>query len=202
MMYIFIRSKIHRSTITMVARPQFAGSVEPATRANNIILLATIKWHYAIYRFTDYIFLFFFFLCSIACLFHCLWKPANKCAKKTRQMNAPKWPKISCRENLPDSPTRITRPIYLPEKPAISTRGLLARESPFPAQNPQAGPGPPTLPPPQLRQLSGGGGRELARPTHAYWTGTFPFFPHLMNGYIFLYNTAHTYSTQSGLHKV
>jgi hypothetical protein len=29
----FIRSKIHRSTITTVARPQFAGSVEPATRA-------------------------------------------------------------------------------------------------------------------------------------------------------------------------
>jgi len=29
----FIRSKIHRSTITTVARPQLAGSVEPVMRA-------------------------------------------------------------------------------------------------------------------------------------------------------------------------
>jgi hypothetical protein len=33
MMYISHAVKIHRSTITTVARPQFAGSVEPATRA-------------------------------------------------------------------------------------------------------------------------------------------------------------------------
>ncbi len=33
MMYISFAVKIHRSTITMVARPQLAGSVEPVTRA-------------------------------------------------------------------------------------------------------------------------------------------------------------------------
>ena len=130
--------------------------------------------------------------------------PPNKCAKMTRQINAPKWPaKISCRENLPDSPARITRRIYLPEKPAISTRGLLARDPPFPAQNPQAGPDSPTLPPPHgSANGAGGGGREPARPTHAHWTGTFTFLSRLMNGYIFLQNTIHTYSTQSGLNEV
>jgi hypothetical protein len=39
MMYILFAV---RSTITTVARPQFAGSVEPATRAKNTILLANI----------------------------------------------------------------------------------------------------------------------------------------------------------------
>jgi len=140
---------------------------------------------------------------KFACFIDCE-NPPNKCAKMTRQINAPKWPaKISCHENLPDSPARIIRRIYSPEKSAISTRGLLARDPPFPAQNPQARPGPPTLPPPTAQPTErGGGGREPARPTHAYWTGTFPFFSHLMNGYIFLYNTIHTYSTQSGLNEV
>ncbi len=96
----------------------------------------------------------------------------------TRQINVPKWPaKISCRENLPDSPARITCRIYLPEKPAISTRGLLARDPPFPAQNPQAGHGSLTLPPPHGSANGAGGvGREPAWPTHAYWTGTFLSF--------------------------
>ncbi len=85
--------------------------------------------------------------------------PPNKCAKMTRQINVPKWPaKISCRENLPDSLARITRRIYLPEKPAISTRGLLARDSPFPAQNPQAEHGSPTLPPPHSSTNGAGEG--------------------------------------------
>ncbi len=102
-------------------------------------------------------------------LFIACENPPNKCAKMTRQINAPKWPaKISCRENLPDSPARITHRIYLPERPAISTRGLLARDPPFPAQNPQAGPGSPTLPPPRLRQWSWGegAGRRPGPPTH------------------------------------
>ncbi len=156
---------------------------------------------------TDSLIVHFFFFSSLAlklaCFIDCE-NPPNKCAKMTRQINASKWPaKISCRENLPDSPARIIRRIYLPEKPAISTRGLLARDPPFPVQNPQARPGPPTLPPPTAPPTErGGGGRELARPTHAYWTGTFPFFPHLMNGYIFLYNTIRTCSIQSGLNEV
>jgi hypothetical protein len=33
MMYISFAAKIHRSTITMVARPQLAGSTETATKA-------------------------------------------------------------------------------------------------------------------------------------------------------------------------
>jgi hypothetical protein len=33
MMYISFAAKIHRSTITTVARPQLAGSREPATKA-------------------------------------------------------------------------------------------------------------------------------------------------------------------------
>ena len=112
---------------------------------------------------------FTFLLCSTASLFIACENPPNKCAKMTRQINAPKWPaKISCRENLPDSPARITRRIYLPEKPAISTRGLLARDPPFPAQNPQAENGSPTLPPPQLRQRSRGegAGRRPGPSTH------------------------------------
>jgi hypothetical protein len=51
--------------------------------------------------------------------------PPNKSAKMTRQNILP------C--NLLDSPARITRRIYSPEKSAISTRGLVAREPPFPA---------------------------------------------------------------------
>jgi hypothetical protein len=39
----FIRSKIHRSTITTVARPQFAGSVEPATRAKQHYITGYIQ---------------------------------------------------------------------------------------------------------------------------------------------------------------
>ncbi len=191
MMYISFPGKIHRSTITTVARPQLAGSVEPATRAKQHYITGYIQWHYAIYRFTDFFsFLEFAWFINV----------------KTCQINAPKWPaKISCRENLLDSPARIIHWICSPEKSAISTRGLLARDPPFPAQNPQARPGPPTLPPPPPTAPpteQGGGGRELARPTHAYWTGTFPFFPHFVNGYIFLYNTIHTYSTQCGLNEI
>ncbi len=114
-------------------------------------------------------FFFFLFLCSTACLFIACENPPNKCAKMTRQINAPKWPaKISCRENLPDSPARIIRRIYLPEKPAISTRGLLAREHPFPAQNPQARPGPPPSPPPTapLTERGEGAGSRPGPSTH------------------------------------
>ncbi len=143
---------------------------------------------------------FFSFSCFGICFFIDCENPPNKCAKMTRQINAPKWPpKISCHENLPESPARIIRQIYSPEKSAISTRGLLARDPPFPAQNPQARPGPPT-PPPHSSANGAGGRGQGAGPAHPrIWTGTFPFFPHFMNGYIFLYNTIHTYSTQSGL---
>jgi hypothetical protein len=62
-------------------------------------------------------------------------------AMKNRHINAPKYPaRKICHGNLLDSPATKTGRIYSPEKPAISTRGLLTRDHPFPAQNPQARP--------------------------------------------------------------
>ncbi len=119
MMYISFAVKIHRSTITTVARPQLTGSVEPVTRAKQYYITGYIQWHYAIYRSTDCTFLFFlfvslFFPLKPACFID-YENPLHKCAKMTRQINAPEWPaKISCRDNLPDSPGRITRRIYSP----------------------------------------------------------------------------------------
>ncbi len=113
---------------------------------------------------TDSLIVHFFFFSSLAL------NLLVSLTVKTRQINAPKWPaKISCRENLPDSPTRIIRRIYLPEKPAISTRGFLARDPPFPAQNSQARPGPPTLPPPPTApptERGEGAGSRPGPPTH------------------------------------
>ena len=121
-----------------------------------------IHWLYISFTFSSLLNSLLFITCE---------NPPNNCAKMTRQINVPKWPaKISCRENLPDWPARIIRRIYMPEKPAISTRGLLARDPPFPAQNPQARPGPPSPPPPpqQLHQRSRGRGRgsRPGPPTH------------------------------------
>jgi hypothetical protein len=86
--------------------------------------------------------------------------------------------------------------------PCTSTRGLLARDPPFPAQNPQARPGPPSLPPPPPNSsANGAGGRgQGAGPAHPRILNRYFYFhSHFMNGYIFLYDTIHTYSTQSGL---
>ncbi len=104
---------------------------------------------------------------------------------KTRQINVqnnpPKLPaRISCRGNLLDSPTRITRRIYSPEKPAISTRDLLARDPPFPAQNPQARPGPPSLPPNSSANGAGGRGQ-----------GAGPAHPRILNRYFNFHSPFH-----------
>ncbi len=156
-------------------------------------------------QFTDllivHFFSFLFFALKLACFID-YENPPNKCAKMSRQINAPKWPaKIYCCGNLPDSPARITRRIYSPEKSAISTHGLLARNPPFPAQNPQARPGPPSLPPPPNSSANGARGRgQGAGPAHPRILNRYFYFhSHIMNGYIFLYETIHTYSTQSGL---
>ncbi len=154
-----------------------------------------IHWLYTLF----FLLICLFFALKLAC-FSDYENPPNECAKMTRQINVPKWPaKISCRGNLPDSSTRIIRRIYSPEKSAISTRGLLARNSPSPAQNPQAGPGPPTLPPPTAppTEQGEGAGSRPDPPTHL--NRYFCFHSHFMNGYIFLYDMTHTYSTQSGL---
>jgi hypothetical protein len=43
MMYISFAVKIHRSTITTVARPQLTGSVEPVTRAKQYYITGYIQ---------------------------------------------------------------------------------------------------------------------------------------------------------------
>ena len=95
--------------------------------------------------------------------------------------------KMSCYENLPDPPARMTRQIYLPEIPPSLLK--------IPRQNMARQPSPPPTAPPTEQ---GGGGKESTRPACVHWTGTFTF---LMNDYIFLYNTIHPYSTQSGLNQ-
>ncbi len=204
MMFIIIRSQ----ESTDPQQPRLHTTMNWFRRTCNEIKIALYYWLYTmlIMQFTDLLIIHFFsFLCFLffllrpAC-FIVHENPPNKCAKIIRQN---KWPaRISCHSNLLDSPARITRRIYSPEKPAISTCGLLARDPPFHAQNPQARPGPPSLPPPPQTAPPtepGGGGREPARPAHASWTGTFTFIPNFMNGYIFLYDMIHTDSTQSGL---
>ena len=145
---------------------------------NNIILLAIYNVHNAIYRSAEYTFYF-----SILSLFFSLktpWftgheNPPNKCAKITRQKNPPVKSTVkTCQIYVQRQPAEFTRR----KNPPLFFRLLLAREPPFPAQNPQARPGPPSLPPPAAPSTEqGGGGRELARPTHASWTGTFTFIP-------------------------
>ncbi len=125
--------------------------------------------------------------------FHYSWKPA-------KQM---------CQNDLPNKCAKMTRRKVLPWKSARSTRennppNLLARDPPFPAQNPQAEHGSPTFPPPHSSANgAGGGGGQGVDPARLCTSNRyFSFsFSHLMNGYIFLYNTIHKYSTQSGLNE-
>ncbi len=140
-------------------------------------------------QFTDLLIIHFsfFFLCfsfhlKPAC-FIGHENPPNKCAKMTRQNNPPKWSaRKVCHGNLLDSPAIKIRRIYSPDWPAISTRGLLARDPPFPAQNPQARPGPPSLPPSpqQLRQRSRGRGQ-----------GAGPAHPRILNRYFYFHSPFH-----------
>jgi hypothetical protein len=101
-----------------------------------------------------------------------------------RQNNLPeKFASKIRHENLPDLCATKTRRIYLPERPAISTRGLLAREPPFPAQNPQARPGPPSLPPPPPgSSVNGAGGRGH---------GAGPAHPCILNRYSYFHSLFH-----------
>ncbi len=87
-----------------------------------------------------------------------------------RWNNPPEKPASTiCRENLPDLCATITRWILLTGKTRhFNWRFLLAREPPFPAQNPQARPGPPSLPPPAPppTEEGGGAGSRPGSPTH------------------------------------
>jgi hypothetical protein len=83
----------------------------------------------------------------------------------------------------PNRPAKWTRQNVLPWKHAKSTRehdppNSLARDPPFPAQDPPGRtwlasllPPPPPAPPTE----QGGGGKEPTRPACASWTGTFTF---------------------------
>ncbi len=162
-------------------------------RAKQHYITGYIQWHYAIYRFSHYTFLFSF--SSLAQQLACE-NPPNKCAKMTRQIILP-WKSAGfTRENNP--------PNLLARKTCHFSSRLACQRSPLPCSKSPGKTRPANPPPPPHGSANGagGGGREPARPTHAYWTGTFPFFSHLMNGCIFLYNTTYTYSTQSGLNEV
>ncbi len=125
-------------------------------------------------------FLFFFFTLEFACFINCE-NPPNECAKMIRQINTPQWPaKISCHGNLPDSSARIIRRIYSPEKSAISTRCLLARDPPLPCSKSPGKTGPSTLPPPQLRNGEGGRGQ-----------GDGPAHPRILNRYFSFFSPFH-----------
>ncbi len=130
-------------------------------------------------QFTDSLIVHSFsFSCFRIYLLHWLWNPPNKCAKMSRQINAPKWPaKMSCHENLPDSPARMIRRIYSPEKSAISTRGLLARDPPSLLKIPRLDPA--RQPSPPHSSANGAGGRgQGGNPAHPrILNSTFTFFP-------------------------
>jgi hypothetical protein len=109
----------------------------------------------------------------------------------TRWNDPLKWSARKIRHgNLLDSHATKTRRIYSPERPAISTHGLLARDPPFPAQNPQARPGPPSLPPPSSSANGARGRGQGAGPAHPRILNRYSYFYSLfMNGYISLCDT-------------
>jgi hypothetical protein len=98
---------------------------------------------------------------------------------------------MSCHENLPDPPARITRRICLPEIPPSPLK--------IPRQNMARQPSPP---PHSSANGAGRGGQGVDPARLCTLNRYFSFsFSHLMNGHIFLYNTIHTCSSQSGLNK-
>ncbi len=133
--------------------------------------------------------------------------PLDLLAMKTRQINVLKSPAEMTRQKNP--PWQLAgfmcdfdpRNLLARNRRHCNSRYWLARETPFPAQNPQARPGPPPSPPPQqLRQRrKGGRGQETDPARPCILNRYFYFhFPH-MNDYIFLYGTTYTHSIQSGL---
>ncbi len=134
------------------------------------------------------------------------FNPLALLAMKTRQINVLKSPAEITRQKNPPwqlagfmcdfSPPNLLARI----RRHFNLRYLLAREPSFPAQNPQVRPGPPPSPPPPAPPHNGGGGRgQEADPACPCILNRYSYFhfPH-MNGYIFLYDTTYTHSTQSG----
>ncbi len=117
--------------------------------------------------------------------------PPNKCAKMTRQNILPWQPAGFTWENNP--PNLLTRKIC-----HFNSRLACQRSPPSLLKIPRLDPARQSSPPQQLRQRSRGRGQG-AGPAHPRILNRyFCFHSHFMNGYIFLYDTIHTYSAQSG----
>ncbi len=139
------------------------GSGEPAREHNNIILLAIYNVYNANLQVHGINTIYFSFLC-----FAFLLNPLDLLAMKTRQINVPKSPAEITRQKNP--PWQLAgfmcdfNPLNLlaRNRRHFNSRYLLAREPPFPAQNPQARPGPPPspLPPSTSAQRRMGEGAE------------------------------------------
>ncbi len=141
-----------------------------------------------------FLFLLLFFLPKPAC-FTGHENPPNKCAKITRRNDLPeKSAMAACQIHMRLKPAEFTRrnePPFqlvacLPEIPPSLLR--------IPWQDPARHPSPP---PQQLSQRSRGRGQG-AGPAHPRILNRYSYFHSLfMNGYIFLYDTIHTYSIYS-----
>jgi hypothetical protein len=126
---------------------------------------------------------------------------------KTRQIYVPKSPaEMICQKNSPWQLAGLMcdfNPMNLLARIRrhFNSRYWLAREPPFPAQNPQTRPGLPPSPPPPATPHNGGGGRgQETDPACPCILNRYFYFhsPH-MNRYIFLYDTTYTHSILSGL---
>ncbi len=123
----------------------------------------------------------------------CQNDPPNKCAKMTRQ-NILQWqPAGFTRENNP--------PNLLAGKICHFNSRLACQRSPptlfkIPSLDPARQPSPP---PSSSANGAGGRGQGAGQAHPRTLNRYFCFHSHFMNGYIFLYDTIHTYSTQSGL---
>ncbi len=120
--------------------------------------------------------------------------PPNKSAEITRLKNPPVKSTVkSCQIYSRLKPSEFTPWKNQP----LQLAALLAREPPFPTQNPQPRPTIPSPPPPPGNSANGDGDRgQGAGPAHPRILNRYFYF---YNGYIFLYDTTYTNSAQSGL---
>ncbi len=123
--------------------------------------------------------------------------PPNKCAKITRQKNPPVKSAVkTCQIYVRLRPTEFTRR----KNPPLQLAACLPEKPPSPLRIPRQDPARHPPPPPPGSSVNGEGGRgQGAGPAHPRIHRYFYFHSLFMNVYIFLYDTAHTYSAQSGL---
>jgi hypothetical protein len=172
--------------------------------------------------YTIYSFFFVFIKPTDYCQIYLPRKPAKimcrkglpeQSAKMIRQSNPPKWSAKATRQNNPPWQLAEFRCDFNPQNLLAKTRChfnsryWLAREPPFPAQNPQARPGPPS-PPPKLRATEEGEGAGdwpgsplhpeqvllLSFPSHEWlhiliWHNIYAFYTERTNGWKYNYIT-------------